>query len=237
MPIEVAGPIAADPVTEDEVLGARRGADRIRLDKPEPVDGLLERRRREQAAIHGEAPQVVQGRDARCSTRNAVGGGVRHRSGYRADRRCRLRRWPGSRAGLRIVVPGHRIRVPSAPSHGGPADVSSPAADRSAGGSRWRHLCGGAKPQRRDRRQTTQARGALPRRAFDRAAFEITHQKFVLDNGLTLLIHEDHSVPVVGVNLWYHVGSRNEQRGKTGVRPPVRALLLQRLRALSARVP
>ncbi|MQA28476.1 MAG: insulinase family protein [Luteitalea sp.] len=54
------------------------------------------------------------------------------------------------------------------------------------------------------------------RAAFERSAFEIKHQKFVLDNGLTLLVHEDHSVPVVGVNLWYHVGSRNEQRGKTG---------------------
>ncbi|MGH9457616.1 MAG: M16 family metallopeptidase [Thermoanaerobaculia bacterium] len=52
--------------------------------------------------------------------------------------------------------------------------------------------------------------------AFDRDAFAIPHQKFVLDNGLTLLVHEDHSVPIVGVNLWYHVGSRNEVRGKTG---------------------
>src|SRR5207237_6945546 len=49
-----------------------------------------------------------------------------------------------------------------------------------------------------------------------RRPFTIAHQPFVLDNGLILIIHEDHSVPVVGVNLWYHVGSRNEQRGKTG---------------------
>ena len=51
---------------------------------------------------------------------------------------------------------------------------------------------------------------------FDRAAYSIAHKKFVLDNGLTLLVHTDKSVPVVGVNLWYHVGSRNEKRGKTG---------------------
>lgn len=51
---------------------------------------------------------------------------------------------------------------------------------------------------------------------FQRSAFEIRQQKFVLKNGLTLIVHEDHSVPVVAVNLWYHVGSRNEQRGKTG---------------------
>ena len=57
---------------------------------------------------------------------------------------------------------------------------------------------------------------AQSRPGFDRKAFEIPHQKFVLDNGLTLLVHEDHSVPVVAVNLWYHVGSRNEKRGKTG---------------------
>lgn len=52
--------------------------------------------------------------------------------------------------------------------------------------------------------------------AFERKLYTIEHKKFVLSNGLTLLVHEDHSVPVVGVNLWYHVGSRNEKRGKTG---------------------
>jgi zinc protease len=51
---------------------------------------------------------------------------------------------------------------------------------------------------------------------LNRAQYSIAHKKFVLDNGLTLLVHEDHSVPIVGVNLWYHVGSRNEKRGKTG---------------------
>ncbi len=51
---------------------------------------------------------------------------------------------------------------------------------------------------------------------FDRSRYAVKYEKFVLDNGLTLLVHEDHSVPVVGVNMWYHVGSRNEKRGKTG---------------------
>ncbi|QOY94220.1 insulinase family protein [Massilia sp. UMI-21] len=51
---------------------------------------------------------------------------------------------------------------------------------------------------------------------FDRKPYSIDHKKFVLPNGLTLLVHTDHSVPVVGVNMWYHVGSRNEKRGKTG---------------------
>ena len=45
---------------------------------------------------------------------------------------------------------------------------------------------------------------------------DIPYQKFVLDNGLTLIVHEDHKAPIVAVNLWYHVGSKNEKRGKTG---------------------
>lgn len=52
--------------------------------------------------------------------------------------------------------------------------------------------------------------------AFDRKAYTIAYKKFVLSNGLTVIVHEDHNVPVVGVNIWYHVGSRNEARGKTG---------------------
>jgi zinc protease len=51
---------------------------------------------------------------------------------------------------------------------------------------------------------------------FDKKQFTIPYEKIVLDNGLTVLVHEDHSVPIVAVNLWYHVGSRNEKRGKTG---------------------
>src|SRR5579859_7855371 len=45
---------------------------------------------------------------------------------------------------------------------------------------------------------------------------EIPYQKFVLDNGLTLIVHEDHKAPIVAVNTWYHVGSKNERPGKTG---------------------
>src|SRR5579859_1717137 len=45
---------------------------------------------------------------------------------------------------------------------------------------------------------------------------DIPYTKFVLKNGLTVLVHEDHKVPVVTVNTWYHVGSKNEKAGKTG---------------------
>ena len=45
---------------------------------------------------------------------------------------------------------------------------------------------------------------------------DIPYEKLVLDNGLTVLIHEDHKAPIVAVNIWYHVGSKNEKQGKTG---------------------
>ena len=45
---------------------------------------------------------------------------------------------------------------------------------------------------------------------------DIPYTKFVLANGLTVLVHEDHKAPVVAVNTWYHVGSKNEKLGRTG---------------------
>ena len=44
----------------------------------------------------------------------------------------------------------------------------------------------------------------------------ISYTEFKLANGLHVILHEDHSTPIVGVNLWYHVGSKNESPGKTG---------------------
>lgn len=55
-----------------------------------------------------------------------------------------------------------------------------------------------------------------PAAVIDPADLAISHQSFVLDNGLRVVVHEDHSVPLVAVNLYYHVGSRNERRGRTG---------------------
>ena len=52
--------------------------------------------------------------------------------------------------------------------------------------------------------------------AADVAVPDIAFQKFVLTNGLTLIVHEDHKAPIVAVNVWYHVGSKNEKTGKTG---------------------
>jgi len=45
---------------------------------------------------------------------------------------------------------------------------------------------------------------------------EIPYEKFTLPNGLTVLVHEDRKAPIVAVNIWYHVGSKNERPGKTG---------------------
>jgi predicted Zn-dependent peptidase len=47
-------------------------------------------------------------------------------------------------------------------------------------------------------------------------AVNIPHEKFALDNGLTVLVHEDRKAPIVAVSIWYGVGSKNEPKGKTG---------------------
>ena len=44
----------------------------------------------------------------------------------------------------------------------------------------------------------------------------IDYEAYRLPNGLDVILHEDHKLPVVHVNLWYHVGSKNEEAGKTG---------------------
>lgn len=44
----------------------------------------------------------------------------------------------------------------------------------------------------------------------------LTYSKHTLANGLDVLIHEDHACPIVSVNIWYHVGSKNEVPGRTG---------------------
>jgi predicted Zn-dependent peptidase len=44
----------------------------------------------------------------------------------------------------------------------------------------------------------------------------IPYEKFVLDNGLTVVVHEDRKAPVVAVSIWYHVGSKDEKPGRTG---------------------
>lgn len=45
---------------------------------------------------------------------------------------------------------------------------------------------------------------------------KINFEQFTLSNGLRVIVAPDHTVPLVGVNLWYNVGSRNERPGRTG---------------------
>jgi zinc protease len=45
---------------------------------------------------------------------------------------------------------------------------------------------------------------------------DIAYTRFTLPNGLTVVVHEDHKAPVVAVSIWYHIGSADEPKGKTG---------------------
>ena len=68
----------------------------------------------------------------------------------------------------------------------------------------------------RPSRTATRSRPQRAARASAPAPITIPYQRFVLKNGLTLLVHEDHKAPIVAVNIWYHVGSKNERPGRTG---------------------
>lgn len=60
--------------------------------------------------------------------------------------------------------------------------------------------------------------GAIQAQEFQFKAddINISYKKYTLKNGLTLLVHEDHKAPIAAVNVWYHVGSKNEKIGKSG---------------------
>ncbi len=73
-----------------------------------------------------------------------------------------------------------------------------------------------APPDPKPSATTTPAHSATKPTSNKIAVPDIPYTKFVLDNGLTVLVHEDHKTPVVAVNTWYHVGSKNEKLGKTG---------------------
>jgi zinc protease len=53
-------------------------------------------------------------------------------------------------------------------------------------------------------------------RAQSAAPLQVKYSQFWLPNGLHVILHEDHTVPMVTVNVWYHVGSANEKPGRTG---------------------
>ena len=47
-------------------------------------------------------------------------------------------------------------------------------------------------------------------------SIDLPYTKRTLANGLAVIVHEDHHVPIVAINIWYHVGSKNERPGRTG---------------------
>lgn len=56
----------------------------------------------------------------------------------------------------------------------------------------------------------------IAQKKYSYPAVDIAYKKYTLDNGLTLIVSEDHKVPMAAFNIWYHVGSKNEKPGKTG---------------------
>src|SRR6516225_11409619 len=57
------------------------------------------------------------------------------------------------------------------------------------------------------------------------AAFE--YQKFTLDNGLDVILRRRPGLPLVAINLWYHVGSKNEERNQRGFTHLVEHLMFE----------
>jgi len=45
---------------------------------------------------------------------------------------------------------------------------------------------------------------------------KLEYQRLVLPNGMVVILHQDKSTPIVHVELWYHVGAKNEKPGRTG---------------------
>jgi len=67
----------------------------------------------------------------------------------------------------------------------------------------------------------TSAGASAPARAAQAAdtpppRLSVPYSIFTLPNGLTVILHEDHTLPIVSVNVWYHVGSGREKPGRTG---------------------
>jgi zinc protease len=55
-----------------------------------------------------------------------------------------------------------------------------------------------------------------PGAAAQDAELAVPYTRFVLPNGLNVILHEDHTIPMVSVNIWYNVGSGREKPGRTG---------------------
>ncbi|HEY5613983.1 MAG TPA: pitrilysin family protein [Lysobacter sp.] len=56
----------------------------------------------------------------------------------------------------------------------------------------------------------------MPALAAPTAAVDIAYEQFTLPNGLRVIVHTDRKAPIVAVNIWYHVGSKDEPAGRSG---------------------
>jgi len=72
----------------------------------------------------------------------------------------------------------------------------------------------GCEIQKQNRRRI--AKGMISPRSVELPAPRIELQKYRLPNGLEMILSEDHRLPIVALNLWYHVGPANERPGRTG---------------------
>ena len=45
---------------------------------------------------------------------------------------------------------------------------------------------------------------------------DIPYEQFTLDNGLKVIVHTDRKAPIISMNTWYHVGSKDEPENRTG---------------------
>ncbi len=75
--------------------------------------------------------------------------------------------------------------------------------------------------------------GFVSQAAVPKIAFE----KFTLDNGMTVIIHEDHRSPGMAINLWYHVGTRNERPDRHGIAHLSEHLMFTGTRRINEDVP
>jgi len=57
---------------------------------------------------------------------------------------------------------------------------------------------------------------ALPARAADAPTLRVPYERYTLPNGLTVILYEDHTLPIVAINLWFRVGSKEEPARRTG---------------------
>ena len=64
--------------------------------------------------------------------------------------------------------------------------------------------------------QNVFAAGTPERAGSERRLPTIKYEKYKLKNGLDVILSEDHTLPLVSVNIWYHVGPANERPGRTG---------------------